>query len=191
MVSSEKDHPAALQTGPVHVFFLNPSLIPGTPKYFSLGREAKVFFLLGLSGVISCHTGYVGTRFDGSNSAFQGESPNPDVPSQAQKSLLAHHPHAPCWPPADQGGQIQVQSIPGEHPEDTGTSAAPGKLASVPCTTAAPLERRNHRAPQCKAAASATGSPTVQTAFRINYPSRPLWARGKISCFLLQPHKKG
>lgn len=137
------------------------------------------------------HAGYVGTRFDSSNSAFQGESPNPDVPSQAQKSLLAHHPHTRRWPPADRGGQTQVQSIPGEHPEDTGTSAAPGKLASVPCTTAALLERRNRRAPQCKAAASATRSPTVQTAFRINYPSRPLWARGKILLPSATPQKGG
>lgn len=39
------------------VFFLNASLIPGTPKYFSPGGVQKAFFLLGLSETISsCRT---------------------------------------------------------------------------------------------------------------------------------------
>jgi len=44
----------------------------------------------------------------------------------------------------------------------------------MPGTTAAPLECRNGKAPQRNATASASESPTVQTAFRINYPSQPL-----------------
>lgn len=63
----------------------------------------------------------------------------------------------------------------------------------MPGATAAPLEHRNGRAPQCTATASASKSPTVQTAFRINYPSQPLLGKMQhptLFFFPLHPYKK-
>lgn len=174
----------------MHVFFLNPSLIPGTPKYFSLGRETKVFFLLGLSGVISCHTEYIGTRFDDSNSAFQGESPNPDVPSQAQKSLLAHHPTLPVGLLLTKGVKFKFKAF---LVNTLRTQEPPQLLAGWRRCHAQQLLRWSAETTELPSARRQPQQPGPQLCKLLSESiTRPdLFGREAKSCFLLQPHKKG